>query len=79
MLESPASCFAFRYGASLNMTAANYNVVSTERSPRSRDKFAPIHVPVSLVSARTQDYFAVRDFSARDTILVGILNYVSSQ
>jgi hypothetical protein len=81
MLESPASCFAFRYGASLNMTAANYRVVSTERLPRSRDKFALIHIPVAvpLVAAGAQDYFAVGNFSARDTILVGILHHVTSQ
>jgi hypothetical protein len=62
------------------MTGAIYKVVSTEKSARSREKFGPLHapVPVSLVAARAQDYLAIPDFSVRDTILIGILNHVTS-
>jgi hypothetical protein len=41
MFESLASCFAFRCSASLNMTAAIYKVVSSEKSARSLEKFGP--------------------------------------
>ena len=62
------------------MTAPIYKVVSTEKLARSREKFGPVHAPVavSLVALRAQDYLAVPDFSARNTILIGILNHVTS-
>jgi len=55
--------------------------VSTEKLARSREKFGPIHIPaaVPLLAAGAQDYLAVPNFSARDTILIGILNHVTSQ
>ena len=61
------------------MTAAIYKLSSSEKSARSREKFGPMHTPVAvqLVAAGVQDYFAVPDFSARDTILIGILNHVT--
>ena len=73
--ETNQRCFA-----SLNMTASVYELSSTEKLARSREKFDPIHIPVavSLVAAGVQDYLAVPDFSARDTILIGILNHVTS-
>ena len=68
-------CFAL-----LNMTGAIYKVVSTEKLARSREKFGPIDIPVAvpLLAAGAQDYLAVPNFSARDTILIGILNHVAS-
>jgi hypothetical protein len=62
------------------MTGAIYKVVSTGKLAPSREKFGPVHSPVavSLVTARAQDYLAVPDFSARDTIFIGILNHVTS-
>ena len=33
---------------------------------------------VELVAAGVQDYFAVPDFSVGDTILIGVLNHVTS-
>jgi hypothetical protein len=33
---------------------------------------------MQLPAAGVQDYFAVPDFSARDAILIGILNHVTS-
>ena len=63
--------------ASLGMT---FQLSSTEKSARSREKFGPMHIPVAvpLLAAGAQDYLAVPDFSARDTILIGILNHVTS-
>jgi len=61
------------------MTAAIYKVVSSEKSARSREKFGPCILPLltQLLTAGVQDYFAVSNFSARDTILIGILNHVT--
>jgi len=55
-------------------------LIANEKLARSREKFGPVHAPVavSLVAARAQDDLAVPDFSARDTILIGILNNVTS-
>ena len=62
--------------APLGMT---YKLVSSEKSARSREKFGFMHGPVAqLLAAGVQDYLAVPDFSARDTILIGILNHVTS-
>jgi hypothetical protein len=62
------------------MTGAIYKVVSTQKWAHSREKFGPVQapVPVSLVAARAQDYLAIPDFSVRDTILISILNHVTS-
>ena len=51
------------------------------RNPRVRERnsvpcILPLLVP--LVAAGAQDYFAVPDFSTRDTRLIGILNHVTS-
>ena len=61
------------------MTGPTYKVVSTDKLARSREKFGPMHAPVavSLVAAGAQDDLAVPDLSARDTILIGILNHVT--
>jgi hypothetical protein len=63
--------------APLGMT---FHLRSTEKLARSREKFGPVQapVPVSLVAARAQDYLAIPDISVRDTILIGILNHVTS-
>jgi len=62
------------------MTGATYKVVSTDKLVRAREKFGPVHAPVAvlLVATGAQDYLAVLNFSARDTILIGILDHVTS-
>ena len=64
--------------ASLGMT---FQLSSSEKSARSREKFDPMHATslVQLAAAGVQDYLAVPNFSARYSILVGILDHVSSQ
>jgi hypothetical protein len=68
----PRLCFA-----PLGMT---YNLVSTEKLTRSREKFGPTRIlfAVALVGAGAQNYLAISDLSVRDTILIGILNHVTS-
>ena len=55
-------------------------LIANEKSARSREKFGPMHTPVAvqLVAAGVQDYFTVPNFPARDTILIGILDHVTS-
>ena len=76
-----------RYGIqrdSSTMLRSARNDISAEflaRNWRVRERnSAPIHIPVAvpLLAAGAQDYLAVPDFSARDTILIGILNHVTS-
>ena len=69
----PRQCFA-----PLGMT---FQLSSSEKSARSREKFDPLHATslVQLAAAGVQDYLAVSNFSARYSILVGILNHVTSQ
>ena len=68
----PRLCFA-----PLGMT---FQLSSSEKSARSREKFGPMHTPVAvpLVATGAQDCLAVPNFAARDTILIGTLNHVTS-
>ena len=67
--------------ASLNMAGLFTSQVLREKSAHSREKFGPMgtRVAMQLLAAGAQDYLAVPDFSTRDTILVGILDHVTSQ
>ena len=62
------------------MTGAIYKLVFSQKSARSRAKFGLMHSPVGVQSmaAGAQDYLAVPNFATRDTILIGILNHVTS-
>ena len=62
------------------MTEVLYQLSSSEKLARSREKFGPMHTPVAvqLAAAGAQDYLAVPDFAVGYTILIGIFNHVTS-
>jgi hypothetical protein len=68
----PRLCFA-----PLGMT---FQLSSSEKSARSREKFGPMHTPVAgeLMATGAQDYLAVPNFAIRYSILVGIFDHVIS-